>query len=99
MKRTWPSVVLTAIAIAVAGLSIPLYLVAMIGVGMSPSNPHLGVSGISLLWTPPLICIVASVALGRIQGPVRLWRWIVTIPMVLLSTIEAIWALLMFLKG
>ena len=99
MKGKWISIGLAAAAILAAGLSIPLYLIALIGVGMSPSSPHLGFGWACLLWTPAVACLASSIALLRIQRPARLWRWLLTVPLMLLSSVEAVWTLLILLEG
>lgn len=99
MKKNWINIGLAAAAILAAALSIPLYLVALIGVGMSPSRPHLGFGWACLLWTPSVACFAACIGLLRIQRPARLWMWILTVPLMLLSAIEAVWTLLILLEG
>ena len=99
MDKKWQTILLTSAAVCAAGLSIPLYLVALIGVGMSPSKPHLGVPWACILWTPPVIAIAASVALVRAQHPTRLWRWFLGGLVMLLSGVEAVWTLLILLEG
>lgn len=99
MKGKAISIAVAASAILAAGLSIPLYLVAFIGVGMSPSSPHLGFGWACLLWTAPVACLALSVALLRVQGLARLWRWLLTVPLMLLSAAELVWTLLILLEG
>lgn len=99
MSRKWLPVFLLLIATTAVCLSIPLYVVAIIGVGMSPSNPHLGWPTACLLWTPPFFCVVASIVALRIQRPVRVWRWVWTAPLLAVSVAESVWTFRILLKG
>ena len=99
MKKKWLTICLLLIATTAGCLSIPLYVVAVIGVGMSPSQPHLGLPTACLLWTPPFLCVVASVVALCIQRPVRVWSWIWTVPLLAVSVTESVWTFLILLKG
>jgi hypothetical protein len=99
MRRKWPAICLLLFATTAVCLSFPLYVVAIIGVGMSPSQPHLGLPTACLLWTPAFSCVVASIIALRIQRPVRIWHWIWTVPLLVVSVAEGVWTLLILLRG
>jgi hypothetical protein len=92
-RRQWAAVVLTGVAVLAAGLSVPLYYVTMMGLGMSPTRPRVDLSWACLLWSAPLMCIGASVGVLLIQRPIRIWHWCVVVPLILISGAEALWTL------
>ena len=97
-RRRWPTVVLTVVLTAAtllaAGLSVPLYFMTWVGFGMSPTKWRLDLPAACLLWTPPLICMGASVGLL-----IRRWHWYVAAPLILLSGAEALWTLSILLDS
>ncbi|MFA7158109.1 MAG: hypothetical protein WC299_02315 [Kiritimatiellia bacterium] len=99
MKKKWQNVLLLITAVIAAGISIPLYFVAMIGVGMSPGNPHVQVYEACLLLAPPIVCVASSVLFLRAQWPSIMWRWLLTAPLLVLSGAESIWILIIISKG
>jgi hypothetical protein len=99
MKKRWVRPVLLAVALIAFACSTPLYFLAVMGVGMSPGKPHLGLPLACLLWTPPVLCISSSVSALTIQRPARAWCWLLAVPLSLLSVLEAVWTLLILLEG
>jgi hypothetical protein len=93
------TVVLVAVALLAAGLSIPVYVFLIMGAGMSVSSPHLGFDSACMLWALPAICTAASLGFLLIQRPPKKWRWFVAVPLILLSLAEGLATLLMLWEG
>jgi hypothetical protein len=90
---------IAAAAIGAAAGSIPIYLVAFIGVAMSSSHPHLGIGWACILWSLPLICATSCYFLLRISPPVSLWRKIIGFPLLACSLVQMGRTLLILMEG
>ena len=90
---------LVAVALITFAISIPLYFLAVMGAGLSPAQPHLGLPLACLLWTPPVLCIASSVGILTLQRPARRWHWFLTVTLSFLSALEMVWTLLLLLEG
>ena len=92
------NILLIIFAVSAAGISIPLYFLAMMGVGMSPGRPHLALAEAFLLWTPPCICIISSIYLIIIQKTKK-WCYFLSVPLIIFSVLESLWTLAILLEG
>jgi len=99
MNRSIVRVLFLVFAVISFAASLPLYFLVMIGVGMSPGKPHLGLPLACLLWAPALLCLVLSTGCLVVQKPRRIWCWVLAVPLIVCSAIEVVWTLLILLEG
>jgi len=99
MKKKWVRPFLLAFSVIMGAVSLPLYFLAMMGVGMSPAQPHLGLPLACLLWSPPVLCSAAAIKALAMQRPAPRWCWFLSVPLLLLSALEIVWTLLVLLEG
>ena len=96
-ERNMVSICLGVLAWLVAIASLPIYFIAMVGVGMSPAAPHMQLGEGLLLLVCPVAALVSCWIARQVREPRRMpWAfW----PVILLSIIEIGYALMIWSNG